>query len=92
MRPVEHQLQFQFLQSLGKAGQVLFDFRADIRPGGLILGGGHLEHGLHVGLLRLGLEERLDAALDRRRLVDQFLGVIAVVPEIILRHLPLDLS
>ena len=92
VRPVKHQLQLECLELPGEPGQVGGQFGLNVFLGGFVLAVGQFEHRLHVGELRLGLEQRLDAALDRRRLVHQFLGVVAVVPKIILGHFPLDFS
>ena len=90
VRPVEHQLQLERLETPGEPGQVGRQLGLNVLLRGLVLAVRQLEHRLHVGMLRLGLEQRLDAALERRRLVDEFLGVSAIVPEIVLGHLSLD--
>ena len=90
MRPVEHQFQLERLEPPGELGQVGRQIGLDVLLRGLVLTIGQLKHRPHVGMLRLGLEQRLDASLNRRRLGDEFLGVDAIVPEIVLRHLPLD--
>ena len=90
VRPVEHQLQLERLQPPGELGQVGRQLGLDVLLRGLVLAIGQFDHRPHVGVLRLGLEQRIDAALNRRRLGDEFLGIDAIVPEIVLRHLPLD--
>ena len=90
MRSVEHQLQFERLKTPGELGQIGRQLGLNVLLRVLVLADRELEHRLHVCVLRLGLEQRLDAALERRRLVDDFLSVSAIVPEIVLGHLPLD--
>ena len=90
VRSVKHQLQFEPLKTPGELGQVSRQVGLDVLLRGLVLAVRELEHRLHVGELRLGLKQRLNAALERSRLVDEFLGVSAIVPEIVLGHLPIN--
>ena len=66
VRPVEQQLEFERFDFPGELGQVGRQLGLNIFLRGLVLAVGQLEHRLHVGELRFGLEQRLNAALECR--------------------------
>ena len=92
MAAAEKDLQFQGIELLEEPGEVLFQFLLDLGLGGFRLRLAQLDHDLEIFELLFRLEERLGLVAEGIGLVDELLGLLAVVPELLRRHQGVDFA
>ena len=91
-RPLRKTFSSSASSSLKNLAEVAFQFLLDLGLGGLRLGLAQLDHHLEILELLLRLEQRLDLVAEGVGLVDELLGLLAVVPEVLGRHQGVDLA
>lgn len=92
MAATEKDLQFEGIKLLEEPGKVLLQLLLDLRLRGLRLGFAQLHHHVEIFELLFRLEERLGLVAEGVGLVDELLGLLPVVPEILRRHQGIDFT
>ena len=88
----EKDLQFERIKLLEEPGEVLFQLLLDLGLGGFRLRLAQLDHDVEVFELLLRLEERFGLVAEGIGLVNELLGLLAVVPEVLRRHQGVDFA
>ena len=88
----EKDLQFEGFEFLKEAGEVLFQFLLDFGLGGFRLRLAQFHHNPKVFELLFRLKQRFDLVPQGIGLVNDLLGLLAVVPELLSRHQGIDFA
>ena len=92
VRAVEEYLQLQGVQLLEEPGQVPLEFLSRFWPGPVPARPAQLDHHAEIVELLFRLEQRLDLVAEGVGLVDELLGLLAIVPELLRRHQGVDFA
>jgi len=83
---------FQRIQFLGKFGEIPIQFPQVLELLSLRFAFGELDHDAKILQLSFGGEERVDFSAEGTGFVDQFLRLVAIVPESLPGHLGVELA